>query len=104
MNIGRPRFHRVVNDGVDELDDRRHVRIRRKTVEVEDLFALVGFFYERDLERRCRFLQDALGRIAFPQNDVDRTRRRNVRHDPDVQRILKLVETFEICRVGHRRV
>ena len=104
MNIGGTRFHRVVEDRVDELDDRRHVRVGRETVEIENLFALLGFFDERDLERRCSLLQNTLRRVALSQHNVDRTRRGDIRDDADIQDVLKLVEPLEIRRVGHRRV
>jgi hypothetical protein len=65
VNIGRTRFHRVVDDGVDQLDDRRHVRIRRETIQVEYFLALLCFFDKRDLESGRSFLEDSLGRVTF---------------------------------------
>ena len=104
VNIRCTRFHRVVNDGIDQFDDRRHIGIRRQAVEVQNLFALLGFLYERDLKARRRFLQHSLRRVAFLQNNVDRTLRCDIRNDADIQRILYLVQPFKIGRVRHRGV
>ena len=46
VNIGSARLHRVVDDRVDELDDRRHLGVGRQTIEIEHFLAVLGFFDE----------------------------------------------------------
>src|SRR5258705_10125034 len=48
VNIRCPRFHRVVNDSVDEFDNRRHLRICGQPIEVEHLLAMLSFSYQRN--------------------------------------------------------
>ena len=81
MDVGSPRLHRVVDDRVHQLDDRRHFTVSRQAIEIEDFFPLLCFPNQRQSKSRCRLLQDPLGRVTFAQDDIDCTRSRHVRDD-----------------------
>src|SRR5580765_3576643 len=50
VNVGCARLHRVINDRVDQLDDRRHLAVSRQAVEVENFLARLCFADERKAE------------------------------------------------------
>ncbi len=102
VDVGGARFDRVEDDGVDELDDRRHLGIVREAVQIEHLFALISLLDERGAKSLGCFLQDALRSVSFAQNRVDRA----PHGDFDLQRLTQLsakfIEQREIRRICHR--
>ena len=104
MNVRRARLHRVVDDRVDELDDRRHLGVGRQTIEIEHFLTMLGFSNKRDAKTRRCFLQHALCRIAFSQNDLDRAGSCDVRDNAGLERVRKFVQPLEIGWIRHRDV
>src|SRR6185503_1376404 len=72
MYVRRARLHRVINDRVDEFDDRRHLRVGREPVEIENFLAGFSFADERDAKSRCGLLKNTLRGIAATQDYFDR--------------------------------
>ena len=66
MNVRRARLHRVVNDRVDEFNDRRHVAVSREPIQVQHFFAMLCLAHQRDAKSGRSFLQHALSRVALP--------------------------------------
>src|SRR5215468_3470983 len=100
VDVGGAFFERGEDDGVYELDDRRHL-VAREAVQVENLFALLGLLDQRGAEALGRLLEDALRRVALAQNGLDRAPRRHLDLEGDAQLGLQLVEQHEVRRVGH---
>src|SRR6476646_6606815 len=48
VNIGSSRFHRVINNRVDEFDDRRHLRICCQPIQIQNFFAMFCFSDKRN--------------------------------------------------------
>ena len=48
VNVGGTRLHRVVDNRVDQLDDRRHVAVSSEPIKIEDFLALLGFTHQRN--------------------------------------------------------
>src|SRR5262245_36775973 len=66
VDVGGAFFQRREDDGVYQLDDRRHL-VARETVQVENLFAMVGLLDQRGPEAFGRLLEDALRGVALAQ-------------------------------------
>ncbi len=86
VNVRGARLHRVVNDRVDQFDDRRHLAVGRQAIEIQDFFARFGFAHQRNTKTGCCFLQNSLRGVAFTQHDVDRAGGRHVGHQAQAQR------------------
>ncbi len=104
VNIRGARLHRVVDNRIDEFDDRRHLGVSRQPIEVEHLFAAFSFPDQRNAKARRRFLQDALGGVAAPQDHINGSGGGDVRHDARLQGAAEFVDAIEIGRVRHREV
>src|SRR5262249_28944105 len=102
VNVGGAFFERGEDDGVNQLDDRRHLGVTRQAVQIENLFALIGLFDHLDAKAFGRPTQDALRSVAFAQNGLDRAPRRHLDFERDAQLSLQFVEQHEVRRVGHR--
>ena len=104
VNVGSARFHGVIDNRVDQLDDWRHLTVGCQPIEVEYFFARLGFAHQRDPKSRRRLLQNSLRGVALAQHNIDGAGRRHVRNQPSAQRIGKIVQAIEIGRIGHRDV
>ncbi len=104
VNVRGARFHRIVDDRVDQFDDRRHLAVGRQTIQIENFFARFRFPHQRNAKARSGFLQDALGGVAFAQHDIDRAGGGHVRHQPHAQRSGKIVQQIQVSWVRHSDV
>ena len=48
VDVGRARLHGVVDNGIDQLDDRRHLAVSSQPIKIEDFLALLSFTHQRN--------------------------------------------------------
>src|SRR4030095_8718156 len=71
VNVRCARLHCLVNDRVNELDDRRHIGVSRQASEIEYFFSLFRLTNERNTKTGGGFLEHALRRVALAQYNFD---------------------------------
>src|SRR5262245_1753589 len=105
VDIRSPALQRIENDGVDQLDDRRHLLIARQPVHVQVFFTVLGFDQQRQLvgpETRRRILEDPGGGIAALENLFDGGPGGDRDFDPHANLGAYLVQRIQIGRISDR--
>ena len=99
MDVRGATLDRVVDDGVDQLDDRRGVG--RDTVDSESLLAVLLLLHELDAEVLGRLVENALGGLGLLEDLLDLPRRPDTDLDRGADCQLHLVHRQDVRRVGH---
>src|SRR5436853_6256701 len=110
VNIRGASLKRVQDDGVDQLDDGRHLFVGRKTVQIEVFLSVFRFTDKRKAvgsKTRRGILQDSSRRISALQGLFDRGFGCDRYPHPqselsDMELSFKLVDAFQIGRIRHR--
>src|SRR5208283_3630264 len=102
VNIARPPLQRRKNRGVDQTDDRAHVRARRRRQLVDgDGLVVPGLVLADHVEREslARVFQHAFRLLGLLQNVGDLLQRRNFGDDPLAQQQADLVDHHQLAGI-----